>query len=423
MSLMAKTESILMEVPKYCVSNGFPISSRKSIISKGFMGCTPMQVNKEDHLNMGIVTFPLLEAGIAPLSNLVEILYPLSQKLYLITGNAAATLAKDYKRGNIYFYLINHKTGTTNTFTRIMRFIYTQLRISYRLVKIRRHVHLWFLFLGEGGLLLPMLAAKLSRKKVILISASFEQKFFKANKDPLSWPAIFLEKLTRVLATGIVVYSERLIKEWNLEKYKNKISIAHRHFLDFDKFKVERLPEERGNLIGYIGRLSQAKGILNFMEAISKILERESSVEFFIGGDGQLRTKVEQYLSDRSLNNKAKFVGWIPHEKLPKYLNDLKLLVLPSYTEGLPNIMLEAMACGTVVLATPVGAMPDVIKDEETGFIMEDNSPECIARNIIRALNYPSLEEIARNARALVEKEFTYEVAVKAYANIVNSLQ
>jgi glycosyltransferase involved in cell wall biosynthesis len=85
--------------------------------------------------------------------------------------------------------------------------------------------------------------------------------------------------------------------------------------------------------------------------------------------------------------------------------------------------MLEAMACGTPVLATPVGAIPDVIKDGETGFIMEDNSPECIARNIIRALNHPNLEQIAQNARALVEKEFTFEKAVERYREILDSLK
>ena len=69
------------------------------------------------------------------------------------------------------------------------------------------------------------------------------------------------------------------------------------------------------------------------------------------------------------------------------------------------------MACGTPVLATSVGGAPDLIKDEETGFIMEGNSPECIAKNVIRALEHPNLERIVENARALVEREFTYEVA------------
>ena len=65
------------------------------------------------------------------------------------------------------------------------------------------------------------------------------------------------------------------------------------------------------------------------------------------------------------------------------------------------------MGCGTPVLATPVGAVLDTIKDEKTGFIMDNNSPECIAKNVERALNYHDLEKIAKNARELVGKEFT----------------
>ena len=126
--------------------------------------------------------------------------------------------------------------------------------------------------------------------------------------------------------------------------------------------------------------------------------------------------------SYENLNNKVELTRWIPHDELPDYLNELKLLILPSYTEGLPNIMLEAMACGTPVLATPVGAIPDVIKDEKTGFIMEDNSPECIAENVIRALNGPNLNEIVKNARVLVERDFTYEAAVERYRKILKEL-
>lgn len=85
--------------------------------------------------------------------------------------------------------------------------------------------------------------------------------------------------------------------------------------------------------------------------------------------------------------------------------------------------MLEAMACGTVVLATPVGGIPEVIKDGVNGFIMEDNSPECIARNVMRALGHPDLEQVTANARVLIEQEYNYEAAVERYRNILESLR
>lgn len=126
--------------------------------------------------------------------------------------------------------------------------------------------------------------------------------------------------------------------------------------------------------------------------------------------------------SYENLNNKVELTGWIPHDELPDYSNMLKLIVLPSYTEGLPNVMLEAMACGTPVLATPVGTIPDVIKDGETGFIMENNNPECVAENVIRVLEHPDLDKIVKNARELVEKEYTYEAAVERYRMILKEL-
>jgi glycosyltransferase involved in cell wall biosynthesis len=95
----------------------------------------------------------------------------------------------------------------------------------------------------------------------------------------------------------------------------------------------------------------------------------------------------------------------------------LRLLVLPSYTEGLPNIMLEAMACGTPVLATP-----DVIIDGKTGFIMENNSPECIAENVIRALNSPDLERIAEERRQFVEENFSFESTVTRWKEVLEEI-
>ena len=77
------------------------------------------------------------------------------------------------------------------------------------------------------------------------------------------------------------------------------------------------------------------------------------------------------------------------------------------------------MGCGT--LATSVGSAPDLIKDGETGFIMKDNSSECIAKNVMRALEHLELEKIVENARELIEKDFTYEAA-GGYRKILDNI-
>jgi glycosyltransferase involved in cell wall biosynthesis len=349
----------------------------------------------------------------------MDILKPLSNDLYLVTGGDGYTFFKGNK--SFHTYGIRHESGA-NAFTRAIMYICTQLKITYRLIKLSKNTDIWIFFFGGEGLVLPILTAKLLGKKVVIASAASGIKIAQFNKDPLTRVIILLQSITYFLLDKIILYSPNLIKEWNLEKYKNKISIAHHHFLDFDKFKIKKKFDERDNLIGYIGRLSEEKGTMNFVEGIPEISKRKDAIRFLIGGDGRLRDKVEKYLEKENLNHKVKLPGWIPHDELPEYFNELRLAVLPSYTEGLPNIMLEAMACGTPVLATPVGAIPDVIKDGETGFIMEDNSPECIAKNVMRALNHSDLEEIAKNARALVEKEFTYEKAVEKYRKILNDI-
>jgi glycosyltransferase involved in cell wall biosynthesis len=376
-------------------------------------------------VNVGILTFPISEAGNVPLLNLIDVLYHFSGDIYLITGNAGY----DFFKGNekIHAYGVEHESGA-NVVTRVVNFIYTQLKISYTLAKIDRNVDLWIFFIGGDYLVLPMLTAKLLRKNVVLaFAASSVQIAFAASSvqmlksanDSLFKPTEILSKINCTLSNKIILYSENLIKEWNLERYRNKICTAYKHFLDFDKFKMKKKFDERENFVGYIGRFSEEKGTLNFVEAIPRILDERGEIRFLIGGAGQLQDKIEEYLDEKNLNDKVKLTGWIPHDALPDYLNELKLVVLPSYTEGLPNILLEAMACGTPVLATPVGAIPDVIKDGKTGFILENNSPECIAKNILNVLTYPNLDKIVKSTRELVEKEFTYKAAVERYREIL----
>jgi glycosyltransferase involved in cell wall biosynthesis len=366
--------------------------------------------------NIGILTFPISKAGNIPLSNLIDIVYSFSDDLYLITGNDGYMFFKEDER--IHTYGIRHESGK-NVITRVTKYIYTQLKISYTIFKLREEVDFYIFFIGGEGLIIPMLAVKLLNKKVISAPVDYT---LSVGKDISSQVLKSLLKVNRMIPDCIILHSPDLIEEWNLEKYRNKISIAHEYFLDFNKFQIITKFNGRENVVGYIGRLSGEKGVLNFVQAISEILNEGDDLKFLIGGEGQLRDGIVKYLNENNLDSKVNLAGWIPHDELPDYLNKLKLLVIPSYMESGPIIALEAIACGTPILATRVGHILNMVNDEETGFIMENNSPECIAENVIRALNCPDLEGVVKNAKELVEREFTYEAAVDGYKKILENI-
>ena len=376
--------------------------------------------HEKSQLNVGIITFPIMDAGVTPLSNLVQILGFLSSDICLITGNAGYAFFKENKK--IHTHGVEHRKGT-NVFTRIINYTSTQVKICCNMVRTARNVDFYVFFIGGESLLLPLLTAKLLRKKIVLVLAASPGKSAEARKDPLFKLLGILARTGLILSNRIIVYAENIIREPGLGKYRSKVSVAPRHFIDFNSFKTKKKIEKRKNSVGYIGRLSEEKAVFNFVESIPIVLKMRRDVKFLIGGDGNLLITIRGYLKRKNLMGKVKMAGWIPHDELPKYLNELKLLVLPSCTEGLPNVMLEAMACGTPVLATAVGGIPDVIRNGHTGLLMKDNSPQCIANSILKALNYHGLERIAENAVSLIHRKFTLEAAVKRYQKVLNKLK
>ena len=367
-----------------------------------------------------VVTYPLQEASGSYYNliiHLLEVLSPLVHRIFLITGNFPE---KQIKNTKVHIINLEYKSKKT-ILKKILPYLVIQIQISHNLAKINKKIN-GCVFILSGTLLLPTLVAKILRKKTVLTAlapASERAKY--GNAYLYSKVIAILELFTLKLADKIAVEAPNVVSFMKLNKYQNKIWGEGCLFILDDAFKPTNKISERKNIVGYIGRLSEEKGVLNFVKTIPEIIKERDDLEFLIGGDGQLRNEIEAYLDENNLNSKVKLVGWIPHVKLPDYMNELKLLVLPSYTEGLPNIMLEAMACETSVLATPVGGVPDLIEDEETGFIMENNSPECLAKNVERALEHPDIEKIVKNARKLVEEKYTYEAAVERYRRILET--
>ncbi|HQD27162.1 MAG TPA: hypothetical protein PKV78_11565, partial [Methanoculleus thermophilus] len=218
---------------------------------------------------IGIVTFPLGEANVIPLSNLANLIGHLTDQIYIITGNAGSKVTQKLK--NSHFELICHTSGS-NAVTRICNYARTQLAIAFRMMKLSKNVDIWIFPIGGEALLPCIILAKILRKSVIMSLTSSTDSMMKHQQEPLTPIIVFFAKANCILADRIILYSPNLITEWHLEPYRHKILIAHEHFLDFETFTVTTPLSDRPPLIGYIGRLSGEKGAQHFANALPAIL-------------------------------------------------------------------------------------------------------------------------------------------------------
>lgn len=362
---------------------------------------------------VGILSHPTGGAsGTTPLANLVAIVAEAPVELHVITGAEGA----DHFAGDlrVRVHPMRWRRGRWIPLV-LLRYLALQLRVAREVARLGAREPLWLFFIDGQNQLLPLLAAKAGRRPVVLIFAFSAVKTLRRTNPFLAQGARVLSASACTIADRIIVYSPGIIDDYGLAPWRNKIAIASEHHIDLDLFAPTGSFGARGMVIGYIGRFNEEKGILRLLEAIPLVLRKEPKARFLLIGDGPLRPEVEASVTARSLESVVELVPWADHDRLPSYFNRMRLLVIPSFTEGLPNVMLESMACGTPVLAAPVGAIPDVIVDRENGFLLTDTEPATIAAGILEALRTRGLETVSENARRYVGEEFSYERAAARF--------
>lgn len=381
-------------------------------------------------LKLCIISFP---SGVTQYrAKLVKLLEPICDELYMITGNV---LHKgDFpENGNFHLITIRSKAASgasrlpkwLSLPARVFNLILWQVEMSYQLIRLSRDIDTVVFFIGGDLLILPLLSAKLLRKRVVKIVTESTAELHgmvsgKFAHYGLKYHVLkFLEKITNSLCDQIIMETESTIKWVGMENYKSKIVLGGQIYTDTNFFRITRPYSTRENVVGYIGESAIQKGVVNFAKAIPLIANYLSDVKFIVGEKGRLSPEVGEELRNSGMLSQVTRLRWIPQEGLPDWLNQLKLFVIPSYSEtGVPAVVLEAMACGTPVLATAVGGITDAIQDERTGFILKENSPEEIANAAVRILAYSNIDELIRNARDMVEKEYSFEAVQERYRNI-----
>jgi glycosyltransferase involved in cell wall biosynthesis len=137
-----------------------------------------------------------------------------------------------------------------------------------------------------------------------------------------------------------------------------------------------------GKLLLYVGRLERAKGVIDLLDAFARLAPRRSDLRLALVGDGSARAECEERAA--RLGDQVKVLGARPLAEVPLWLGACDLLTLPSWNEGTPNVLLEALACGRPVVATRVGGIPDVVSAPPLGELVPARDPAALAAALER---------------------------------------
>ncbi len=201
-----------------------------------------------------------------------------------------------------------------------------------------------------------------------------------------------------------------IIKQFNLKKKNRDNDIHHFYnFIDTNLFKPMDL-QKKENTILFIGKLMEQKNLFNLLKAFKNL----RGFNLDIVGNGPLVNELRDYIEKENLN--VKFLGIFPNNKIPEIINQYKILILPSYWEGNPKVLLEAMSCGVACIGTDIPGIKDIIKHKENGYLCK-HEPHSISNAVLYLYKDDVLvNKICKNARAFIVKNCSLKsIANKEY--------
>jgi D-inositol-3-phosphate glycosyltransferase len=194
-------------------------------------------------------------------------------------------------------------------------------------------------------------------------------------------------------------------------------------FKPIDKALAKRtLGLKADKILLFVGRIDPLKGIDKLIKTIPLLKNQGNLKLVVVGGDENSRVELDelkQLAIQLNIQEAIDFRGLVKQEQLPYFYSAADVCIVPSYYESFGLVPLEALACGTPVVATDVGDLKHIIKQGETGCIVADNSPERLATGINSILNRPSADiESSLSIRASVSKWTWENIAEKVNGEI-----
>ncbi|MCA1021062.1 glycosyltransferase family 4 protein [Halobacillus litoralis] len=230
-------------------------------------------------------------------------------------------------------------------------------------------------------------------------------------------------------ADRVITVSEALkVESESLIYPKKNIEVIY-NGVDVEKFKITNndldynidKPFDKKVLL-FVGRVIKEKGIWELLKSFTTICKQDSNSKLIIVGEGRELKNAIRFCYEKNIEDNVSFLGNVPNEEIQYLYKRCDIFILPSYNEGLPNVVVEAMAASKPVIATNVGGIPEVV-NEKTGVLVSPRDIKNLTSEILYLLDNPSLRaNYGRNGRSLVEEKFNRKTNVKRIYEIYQEL-
>jgi len=287
----------------------------------------------------------------------------------------------------------------------------------FYLPKLGRRFYSVFLFLSilcHSGLWL-----KRKKNHILLASWAFPEAvatswlsklfqckfFFKVHGSDINLHGAFPARAKQIVtaskhAKGILSVSKALKSNMvAMGVESNKIEVIY-NGVNHQKFG-ERQPRKLAeDYVLYVGNLKATKGVFELLTGFSKIAKQFPDLKLVFAGPGGLQKQLAEKAKQLTIESRVTFLGSVNHDELPALLQHANVVALPSYNEGVPNVLLESMACGTPVLATAVGGIPEVVIENICGQLIPPKDCDAVASGLSNILSKQwSHKEIAAHSQ------------------------
>ncbi|MBY6186816.1 glycosyltransferase family 4 protein [Marinobacter hydrocarbonoclasticus] len=318
-----------------------------------------------------------------------------------------------------YEYISSHDNGSRSA--NAIRFIGFIIEYAYKLARYRPIVHAHASMRGSFfRKSICFWIAKLVGAKFVYHLHGSEFKVFYNSLNPLLQKYV---KATFNRCDRFIVLSD----SW--KEYIESICHANvevvENYVDDKKVvpkSIEVDSEDRPINLLFLGNIGDRKGIFDLIDSLHKFKSVGGRFLLNVGGDGNIE-KLKSVIEKRGLEDDVKYLGWINSDDKYRLLSNSDALILPSYNEGLPMVILEAMSAQTLVISCPVGGIPDAITSGFNGILVKPGDIEALTDALIFVRDSPEdVKKYTRNARTTYEERFALDKANRKINEIYSKL-